>query len=1354
MNSHDPVFKKRITVKAFRESILKLSVYDSPGKSGQISEKHRIGSAILNVRDIMKNGGGLSKFHLENNINLTRNKALKKKASTIHVHSDILTGEAGELPHYVYEMGVVGRALPDRKTGVRIIRLHESCIHSGDKKHIKELTVPGDDTHPIFAERILFYAREEQELVIDVLDQKFKTDKQDDTILGTVLASMSEFVETPGDGFRLTNESAEVKAELEKSGSEMQPFTRVVSKGKTGSVDGLLKFTLTLSGSNLLRADHHSDSDPYVQIYIRDHLRKEFLYMARTETLMNTHDPNWKSVSFHAYPEEEIRLAVVDDDGFKDGVWKVEQLGELVLKASQLKDKQRLALTPPKGMTDSTAKALEEKKSELIIETVSQAAGEYFDLSEKDDGVVIEDASQTLDDKDPKYFDSGRIEFSFGCRSLIQLDTWSKSDPRVVLFLRESSGDYNFLDETETIDNEHDPKFSKKIQVATNRDATIMFAVFDDDDKSSDKTKAMGYITLKVGDILASKPDTVWPLRHKHNAKRDGKLRRAKSSITINPKVLTMKRMDASQLARIHRARKNVQLKLEFETQNLIDPTNPKKKELPYNVFVRVSGLDGNALLEELGATEEIEATKRKNNHFDEHLLFRTFEEQELKIELMSGDMNIGFAEMKADELINCETPTKFPIALSHENEDSLTNLKTAKTKVIAHIEIIEDKRPKKEGGRIILDQSQEYTRIEAKILAKANKLIQLDRFSKSDPRICLFIKPKDKNQFQFYSMTETIDNNHNPVFKIPFELDTAPDTLLKWCVYDDDDNEMNEKKKMGSVTMTFMELLRRAEWDRHALMHDLDKKREARLRKCKSTVSFLSEIISYEVPPEESKEDVTEFDENGEIKVQISCHHLVPMGPRIRNVIVKAFKMSAQTGNIKPHDKTEPIGGEINPKFDHRMTFSTRTEAMSLRFEVYDTETGDCTSNDLIGYASTYAGAITKKKHGLKLQLQCDDELRNNQLKENHAVIRLRPQSTKDRLLISRRPSSPGMTHTTWNSKATYTNIKLSLSFHCYSLIKRGLVFASCECRIVVFVKKENGKGFSLVDHTETVKGTIDPVFDKKILIDGVVQTDTIQLRVYHSKDPETDEARQLGSVTMTIQDLIERTGSPQPLEHLLNTARNTKLDKAGSTITAKVHILNLDKKVTRVETSESDSDSDSSSSSSSGSGSGSDSDEEGGGKDNNDGTGKGTLYGEPVQSEVALRCSRLVRTGGLLGKVNPRVEVWRNTNPAKNNSKWHFLDKTETIFNELDPTFTKRMQLTERPTTLLRFVVFNHDDSASQKDMLGEIEVEYARLIHSANNENGTVIAPVLFPGNADRNKKLKENQTTLAATTTLIL
>ena len=57
---------------------------------------------------------------------------------------------------------------------------------------------------------------------------------------------------------------------------------------------------------------------------------------------------------------------------------------------------------------------------------------------------------------------SNKVELSFSCRNLVDLDTFSKSDPIVQVFIKDSrAGAYAKLGETERIDNNLNPDFVK-----------------------------------------------------------------------------------------------------------------------------------------------------------------------------------------------------------------------------------------------------------------------------------------------------------------------------------------------------------------------------------------------------------------------------------------------------------------------------------------------------------------------------------------------------------------------------------------------------------------------------------------------------------------------------------------------------------------------------------------------------------------------------------------------------------------------------------------------------------------------------------------------------------------------------
>ena len=59
--------------------------------------------------------------------------------------------------------------------------------------------------------------------------------------------------------------------------------------------------------------------------------------------------------------------------------------------------------------------------------------------------------------------DRKKIEIFLSCRSLIEMDTFSKSDPYVIIFLKNNDGQFLELGRTETLLNNSNPTFVKTI---------------------------------------------------------------------------------------------------------------------------------------------------------------------------------------------------------------------------------------------------------------------------------------------------------------------------------------------------------------------------------------------------------------------------------------------------------------------------------------------------------------------------------------------------------------------------------------------------------------------------------------------------------------------------------------------------------------------------------------------------------------------------------------------------------------------------------------------------------------------------------------------------------------------------
>jgi hypothetical protein len=77
-----------------------------------------------------------------------------------------------------------------------------------------------------------------------------------------------------------------------------------------------------------------------------------------------------------------------------------------------------------------------------------------------------------------------KIELSFSCRNLADLDTFSKSDPEVHIFLKDSrAGQYSFVGKTEKINNNLNPDFVKTqlIDYYFEKEQWVKFEVYDVD---------------------------------------------------------------------------------------------------------------------------------------------------------------------------------------------------------------------------------------------------------------------------------------------------------------------------------------------------------------------------------------------------------------------------------------------------------------------------------------------------------------------------------------------------------------------------------------------------------------------------------------------------------------------------------------------------------------------------------------------------------------------------------------------------------------------------------------------------------------------------------------------------------
>jgi len=104
---------------------------------------------------------------------------------------------------------------------------------------------------------------------------------------------------------------------------------------------------------------------------------------------------------------------------------------------------------------------------------------------------------------------TSKVELSLSCSKLADMDTFSKSDPFAVLYLQDSrSGNWVYVDRTETIDNTLEPHWAKKfvLDFQFEKRQMIKVEVYDSDSNSSKLTDHdfIGSCVCSLGEVLVA----------------------------------------------------------------------------------------------------------------------------------------------------------------------------------------------------------------------------------------------------------------------------------------------------------------------------------------------------------------------------------------------------------------------------------------------------------------------------------------------------------------------------------------------------------------------------------------------------------------------------------------------------------------------------------------------------------------------------------------------------------------------------------------------------------------------------------------------------------------------------------
>ncbi|XP_028438869.1 copine-5-like isoform X1 [Perca flavescens] len=121
------------------------------------------------------------------------------------------------------------------------------------------------------------------------------------------------------------------------------------------------------------------------------------------------------------------------------------------------------------------------------------------------------EATATVCDFDPisGSIPATKVEITVSCRDLLDRDTFSKSDPLVVLYTQGvESKQWREFGRTEVIDNTLNPDFVRKyiLDYFFEEKQTLRFDVYDIDSKSPDLSKHdfLGQIYCTLGEIVGS----------------------------------------------------------------------------------------------------------------------------------------------------------------------------------------------------------------------------------------------------------------------------------------------------------------------------------------------------------------------------------------------------------------------------------------------------------------------------------------------------------------------------------------------------------------------------------------------------------------------------------------------------------------------------------------------------------------------------------------------------------------------------------------------------------------------------------------------------------------------------------
>jgi len=420
-----------------------------------------------------------------------------------------------------------------------------------------------------------------------------------------------------------------------------------------------------------------------------------------------------------------------------------------------------------------------------------------------------------------------RHRLTVGCSSLLKMQKLGKSSPTVGVFERnEQTGEFLLIDQTEWIDDEHDPVFRKPLVVyldeVKDRTKAFRFKVWDVSEQKkkikADRKKLhvgddnlIGYVDVTLIDVINNPGISKHFLQHpgRRQAKKlDDK--RSRINLSINSYGLRQARIQGFKPSESKIGDK-LDMRISVNDLNHRSESFADRFRDGFNpmvaVFDRKTNADGSHVLSLIGQTEWTHHAKKRETfathialYFNRNQLnsrwlrlcvyhvknpgkgvLRSETAAPISVDIGETDM-LGFRDMTLKEVVDAlekkDGALTYPLfgAEARGGQGSFT-IRGGVEKEVARVQFVN-----------VLDrQNHEYIGHEVQISMRGENFYKLDMTTASDPVVGFFCKEEKTGDFVMTGQTEWIKHSTNPKFEEKFMVysDLVEDHEFRINVYD-----------------------------------------------------------------------------------------------------------------------------------------------------------------------------------------------------------------------------------------------------------------------------------------------------------------------------------------------------------------------------------------------------------------------------------------------------------------------------------------------------------------------------------------------------------------------------------------